>query len=152
MAPPRLTPETLLSLPRPGAAVPSPSGAHYIQPYSHFDFDTGRTTRNLSIGKIPQQRSGSSSSVEEQGKHDTLPVIDLLKDLRYAEAVWLDDETVLYLRPRGAQAGIADVDTRLSDKAFKAKLAKDEDKLEGMDLWCKTLAGNSYKLGEVPVE
>ena len=146
---PRLTPETLLSLPRPGAALPSPSGRHFIQPYSHFDFDTGRTTRSVSIGKIPQSES---DLLEEQGKHDSSPVVDLLTDLRYSEAVWLDDETVLYLRPRGAQAGKADVDTQLSDKDFKAKQAKDEDALEGMEFWCKTLDRNSYKLGEVPVE
>lgn len=145
---PSLTPETLLSLPRPGAALASPDGAHYIQPYSHFDFDSGRTRRHVSIGKIPS----ASESIEAAGKHDHSPVVDLLKDLRYSEVAWLSNDTVLYLRPRGAQADKADVDTNLSDKDFKAKLSKDEDKLEGMELWAKKLDGPTSKIGEVPVE
>lgn len=144
---PSLTPETLLSLPRPGAALPSPDGAHYIQPYSVFDFDTGRTSRHLSIGKIPSGKG----SIEAAGKHDHSPVVDLLKDLRYSEAIWLSNDTVLYLRPRGAQTDKPDVDTSLSDKDFKAKLVKYEDKLEGMEMWAKKLDGHTYKIGEVPV-
>jgi hypothetical protein len=154
VAPHRLTPETLLSLPRPGAAVPNPSGTAYIQPYTSFDFGSGRTSRAVAVGSLKK----ASSADNGKGKHDHSPVVDILQDLRYSDVAWLDDETLAYLRPRGAQAGHADADVSLSDKAFAAKLAKEkqakdaETAEEGQELWCKTLSGDSYRIGEVPVE
>lgn len=98
--------------------------------------------------------SSGKSAENSKGKHDHSPVVDILRDLRYSDIAWLDDETLLYLRPRGAQAGHADVDVSLSDKAFAAQLAKQKDaeNEEGQELWCKTLSGDSYRIGEVPVE
>lgn len=144
MSPAKLDAETLLSLPRPGEALASPSGEHYLLPYSHFDFASGRTTHNVSLGKTP--RSSSSSSSESA---------DFLENLRFAGAVWLDEDTVLFLRPRGAKTNEADVDVALSDKAFKKKLAKEEegdDHQPGVEFWCKSVGGETYKVGEVPVE
>ena len=135
----------MLSLPRPGAAVPNGSGTYYIMPYSSFDFNTGRTTRNVAIGKLDSHSLASA-------RDHSLPVVNLLTDLRYPEAVWLDDHTVIYLRPIGSVAGEADVDTALSDKAFKAKLAKDENNNKvGQEIWFKTIEGVNEKLSEVPV-
>jgi hypothetical protein len=100
-------------------------------------------------------KKGATSADNGKGKHDHSPVADILQDLRYSDVTWLDDDTLVYLRPRGAQAGHADVDVNLSDKAFAAKLSKEKDvdsAEEGQGLWCKTLSGDSYRIGEVPVE
>lgn len=151
---PKLTPETLLSLPRPGGALPSPDGSYYLLPYSHFDFASGRTTRNVSLGRIPRAHSTPAASSSSPGEA-AAPPTDLLANLRYPGAVWLDDDSVLYLRPRGAESGKEDVDVKLSDKAFKKRLAKEEDDDDhkpGMEVWCKTLEGREYRVGELPVE
>lgn len=142
----KLTASTMLSLPRPGAAQANPSGTSYIMPWSHFDFGSPqRTTKNVAIGHIPRPAVSSS------GKHDPAPVDNILENLRFADVTFLDDDTILYLRPRGAEVGKPDVDIVLSDKQFKSHLAKDEDKKPGQEIWCKTLEGVEYKIGEVPV-
>lgn len=142
----RLTASAMLSLPRPGAAIANASGTTWIMPWSHYDFSTQRTARNVAIGQIP--RPGVSST----GKHDPAPVDNILENLRYADVTFLDDETVLYMRPKGSEAGKPDVDVALSDKKFKQQLAKEEDTKSGRELWCKTLDGLEYRIGEVPVE
>lgn len=68
-----------------------------------------------------------------------------------AQSCSLDDNTILYLRPRGAEVGKPDVDITLSDKEFEKQLENDESKLPGQELWCKTLDGVEYKIGYVPV-
>lgn len=151
----KLTPETLLSLPRPSAALPNPSGTYYVMPYSHFDFGTGRTTRSVALGKIPRgtdTASGTGDVPTPSGKHDGPPVTDILADLRYTEVAWLDDETILYLRPAGSSAESADVNVAMSDKEFKKQLDKQEDKPAGQEVWCKSINGASCKIGQVPVE
>lgn len=136
----------MLSLPRPGAAKANHSGTTWIMPWSQFDFSTQRTTKNVAIGQIPR------NNITDAGKHDPAPVQNILEDLRFADVTFLDDDTVLYLRPRGAEVGKPDVDTTLSDKKFKQKLQKEEDQKPGQELWCKTLEGVDYKIGEVPVK
>ena len=151
----RLTPETLLSLPRPSAALPNPSGTYYVMPYSHFDFGTGRTTRSVALGKIPRGSDAISETSDvptSSGKHDAPPVTNILADLRYTDVAWLDDETIVYLRPPGASTGSADVNVAMSDKDFKKHLASLDDKPSGQEVWCKTISGASYKIGQVPVE
>lgn len=145
----RLTPDTLLSLPRPSAAIPNPSGTFYILPYTQFSFDTGRTTRSVALGEIPRIRKEDS---EASGKHDVPDVVDLLSNLRYSEVAWLDDETVIYLRPRGSETDTPDVAVELSDEDFKKQLDKDDNQQPGRDIWCKTISGSSYRVGTVPVE
>lgn len=142
----RLTAPAMLSLPRPGAAQANENGSHYITPWSSFDFSTQRTSKNVAIGHIP--RPGVAEST---GKHDPPPVENILEDLRYLDVAFLDNDTVLYLRPRGAEVGKPDVDVTLSDKKFKEKLGKDEEEKPGQEIWCKTLDGVDYKIGEVPV-
>ena len=141
----KMTPETMLSLPRPGAAVPNSSGTYYIMPNSQFDFSTGRTTKSVLISKLNRH----SSDLE---KAPPVPAVDLLTDLRFPQAVWLDNESVLYLRPSGSVASEPDVDIRLSDKDFATKLAMDEQKNPGQEIWIKTIEGVQYKVGQVPVE
>jgi hypothetical protein len=142
----KLTAATMLSLPRPGTAQANESGTHWIMPWTHFDFGSQRTSKNVAIGQIP--RPGVSS----QGKHDPPPVQNILENLRFLDVVWLDADTLLYLRPRGSEMGKADVDTKLSDKEYKKLSASNEDQKPGQELWCKTLEGVDYKMGEVPVE
>jgi hypothetical protein len=142
----KLTESAMLSMPRPGAAIANASGTTWIMPWSHYDFSTQRTARNVAIGQIP--RPGVSSA----GKHDPAPVDNILENLRYSDVTFLDDETVLYMRPRGSEAGKPDVDVALSDKKFKQQLANEEGTKPGRELWCKTLDGLEYRIGEVPVE
>lgn len=126
-------------------------------PYSHFDFDTGRTTKSISLGKIPSAADsldapGTEDNAESSGHRDHhLPVYDVLTDLRYSETVWLDNENIIYLRPRGAKPGEPDVNVEMSDKEFKASLDKEEQE-PGVEFWLKHVGGDeSYKIGEVPV-
>lgn len=142
----RLTASAMLSLPRPGAAQANESGSHWISAWSHFDFSTKRTSKNVAIGRIPRP------GVDNLSKHNPPPVENILENLRFSDVVFLDDDTVLYLRPRGAEVGKPDVDVALSDKKFKQKLEKQEDAKPGQDIWCKTLEGVEYKIGEVPVK
>lgn len=133
MSPPKLTADAMLSLPRPGKAVPNASGTYYLMPYSHFSFETARTSRNVAIGKIDRRDDGTNAAAG--GKHDHSPVVDLLKDLRYPDVAWLDDTTAVYLRPKNSDANSSDVEITLSDKAFKKALAADENAAAGQEIW-----------------
>jgi len=131
---PKLTADAMLSLPRPGAAIPNASGTYYLMPYSHFSFESTRTTRNVAIGKIDRHPNDSVATAAG-GKHDHSPVVDFLQDLRYPDVAWLDDTTAIYLRPRNSDANSSDVDVTLSDKALKKKLAGDENAATGQEIW-----------------
>lgn len=139
-------------------------------PYSHFSFEDSRTTRSVALGKLhqvgattsmhaastpedPTAASATDRSRSTYGRHDSpSPVVDLLSDLRYSDVAWLDDQSVAYLRPRGSEDNKADVDTSLSDKQFKKKLAAQEEAKPGIEIWYKSVDGPTYKMGELPVE
>jgi hypothetical protein len=134
-----LSAERMLSLPRPRPALPSPDGRRYAIASSSYDFEHQRTSRSFYID------SSDESAV-------TLSRDPLVTELSSLELVWLDADTLLYLRPRGSTKEKGDVDATLSDAAHKKTAADDEPGVELWALKADTGGDKGVKLVSLPVE
>ncbi|ORY64736.1 Alpha/Beta hydrolase protein [Leucosporidium creatinivorum] len=153
-----LTIEDLLQLPRPGGAIVNHSNSLALWPSSSFAFDAadgkGRTTKSLYLINLDHP--------ELTGPQ---PPRELLTNLSSSDAVFIDDRTVLFLRPalpHGLEATVnadghrEDHPTELSDKD-QAKRRKEHAALaggEGVELWAKDVlehGGEEYLVGKFPV-
>lgn len=135
------TAEQMLSLPRPGAAVPSPGGLRYAQSTSTYSFEAARTSRSIYVASVPQDGNLLNGEPKEA-----------LADLQYLEYGWLSDDTLLYLRPLASTIDEPDHSRVLKDEDFK-KLGEERDE-RGIEVWVKQVDedGRGAKLGQLPVE
>jgi dipeptidyl aminopeptidase/acylaminoacyl peptidase len=99
-----LSPHAMLSCPRPSTAIPSPSGLHFAQISSSFDFRSRRTTKHAYVTAVDSKETRM-----------------VVQDLRYGEVAWLDDHHLLLLR-RGS-----DVDASLTDAQQRARWSKEDE-------------------------
>jgi hypothetical protein len=153
-----LTIEDLLQLPRPSYAIVNPSGSLALWPSSSFNFAAadgkGRTTKSFYLIDLDAPQATRSQPPQE-----------LLSNLQSSEAAWIDERTILFLRPAvpdGLQATInadghrEDHPTDLSDKA-QAQRRKEHAALaggDGVELWAKDVlehGGEEYFVGKFPV-
>ncbi|KAH9443848.1 hypothetical protein MJO29_013718 [Puccinia striiformis f. sp. tritici] len=143
-----LQPVSLAELPRPGSYFPNPiSGTKALSIQKNYQHDSQKTTTKLTTIDLSVEK-------EKQSEHTTI-----LKDLAYADVVWLDDHSILYLRPPGAQHGTPDLDpsvsTKEAQKALKERLDKltDDDQGKGIELWAIRIGeteNQNYKVGYLP--
>ncbi|BGP17602.1 hypothetical protein JCM10213_001253 [Rhodosporidiobolus nylandii] len=161
----KLTPEEMLSLPRPQQGVPNPSGTLALWPSSTYSFAAadgkGRTDRAIHIADL----ASSPAAAEKSTGFDKLPPPrPLLTGLANLEAAWLDDHTVLFLRPSVPHGEVAAQDeqgrrvdhpARMGDDAWKKKMQawSEMDGGEGTEVWAKEVDGKSeeYMVGRLPV-
>ena len=149
---PGLTAPDLLQLPRPGTAIPNPSGTRALWPASVFSFDAadgkGRTAKSVYLVDVPKPPVAGG-------------ITEVLSNLVYSEAVWVDDNNFLFLRPPQVKGeGVTEEGQRfdhpveVSDKDSKARLAKaaGEEGGEGVELWAHDLTdGEDYLITKLPV-
>ena len=78
----------------------------------------------------------------------------MLTDLRYGEAVWADDSTILFVRAAGSSASSADVDASLSDKKQKKAWAASERDEPAIEIWAHVVdaASEPYRVASLPVD
>ncbi len=168
---PGLTAPDLLQLPRPGTAIPNPSGTRALWPASAFSFDAaggkGRTAKSVYLVNLPKPPVGGaaaaapSADAEAGAGAASGGIKEILSNLVYSEAVWLDDNNFLFLRPPLVkEEGVADGGERVdhpvevSDKDNKARIAKaaEEKGGEGVELWAHDLTdGEDYLITKLPV-
>ena len=164
---PGLTAPDLLQLPRPGTAIPNPSGTRALWPASVFSFDAadgkGRTAKSVYLVDVPKPPvAGSSAAKAGAGAGAVAGGIKaVLSNLVYSEAVWVDDNNFLFLRPPQVKGeGVTEEGQRfdhpveVSDKDSKARLAKaaGEEGGEGVELWAHDLTdGEDYLITKLPV-
>lgn len=145
-----LTPSAMIELPRPSAGKLSPSGLHFAQSSSTFDTRTRRTSKNIVVGRVPAAGPPQLSSTSDS-KDAPRPSI-LLQDLRFAELVWADDNTLLFLRMAGGATnevnpGLTDAEQR---KVWSNSASEDPAHLE---VWAKEIhSKHEYVVGTLPVD
>ncbi|KAA1082941.1 hypothetical protein PGT21_020998 [Puccinia graminis f. sp. tritici] len=144
-----LEPVTLAELPKPGPYIPNPSGQSalsVIKTYNHARQSTVTSLITIDLTQVQDQQASSHTTV--------------LTDLAYAEAVWLDSNSILYLRPPGAQEAGPDLDPLISTKLAREHLKKRleelaDDQGKGIELWAIRIGGKedkkTYRVGSLPV-
>lgn len=160
---PALSAPDLLQLPRPGTASPNPSGTRALWPASAFSFDAaggaGRTAKSVYLVDLPKVADAAADGTAGKASGG---IKEVLSNLVYSEAVWLDDNNFLFLRPpyvKGGEEGVSEGDrvdhpVEVSDKDNKARVAKaaGEEGGEGVELWAHDLAdGEDYLITKLPV-
>ncbi|KAH8923266.1 hypothetical protein BT69DRAFT_1333973 [Atractiella rhizophila] len=150
MSPTPLTARDMLSLPRPSASLPNPSGTFYALAASTFNFDLSRTERALYVGRIPDVHIEAPELAVSKPNFAAVKVLDGLSIL--PSPVWLDDHTLIYLRPPYSVAGESDMTPGESDGQFAAR-----NKGDGVEVWALKLSPNldsskaqEYLVGELP--
>jgi hypothetical protein len=119
------TPKDLLSLPRPSAGVPNPSGTLLAFASSTYSFETSTTARSLFVASLSPPHH---SSISDRPKPPA--PVEVLKRLAILPVpVWLDDETIAFLRPVGMN-GLSDAKEKEGDKAFKKRELKVKNKVK----------------------
>ncbi|KAI5475438.1 serine-type peptidase [Pseudohyphozyma bogoriensis] len=148
-SPSPLVVDDLLQLPRPGAAIPNPSGTLALWPSSQFEFETNRTAKTLALVFL------------DDGKAEARPRVSLT-GLASLEAGWLDDDTFLFVRlgiedelsADAKKEGSARMDHPLgvSDVKQKERVKAHKAKDESVELWAKAaIDGTEYIVGRLPV-
>ncbi|OAV94273.1 hypothetical protein PTTG_07437 [Puccinia triticina 1-1 BBBD Race 1] len=144
-----LEPVSLVELPRPGPYIPNPSGQSafsIIKTYNH--------ARQCTVTSL------ATIDLTHQDHSELVPHTTVLTDLAYAEAVWLDSSSILYLRPPGAEQAAPDLDPLVSTKLARKQLEKRLVELpdhtgKGIELWAIRIVGSddkkSYRIGALPV-
>lgn len=152
-----MTVHDLLQLSRPGQGLVSPQADRALWSDSQFDFKAaegkGRTTKTLYIIDTLSDRTTPRT---------------LLSNLAFTEAAWLDNDTILYLRPAlpanvlqehyiDNQGHRQDHPVHLSNEAY-AKQRKQHAQLDGgnaVELWAKDVneaSDEDYLVARLPVE
>ncbi|GAA6028784.1 hypothetical protein JCM8097_007394 [Rhodosporidiobolus ruineniae] len=165
---PALTPHDLLTLPRPGVALPNPLRSLALWPSTTHTFNAtgpgqGRTTRSIHLVHLDHSKLTATQDQDEFSK--TAPPRPFLDHLASTEAAWLDSRTVVFLRPpvpAGLNPDLADdgktrVDhpKHLGDDAFKKRRAawSELDGGDGVEIWAKEVdTGEEYLVGALPVD
>jgi len=162
---PGLTAPDLLQLPRPGTAIPNPSGTRALWPASAFSFEAaggkGRTAKSVYLVDLPTP-PGPADHEAGSAKPASGGVKEVLSNLVYSEAVWLDDNNFLFLRPPYVNKDVEGIHGQdredhpvgVCDKDNKARLAKAaaEDGGDGVELWAHDLTdGEDYLITKLPV-
>lgn len=147
--------EDLLQLPRPQAAIVSPSKNLAIWPSSSFSFNAaqgkGRTTQSLYL-------------IHLNDEHKTTDPQLLLTNLTSLETAWVDHRTILFLRPvtpvnrltLNSEGQREDHPVTLSDKEQSKRLSELTSLQggEGVELWAKDVTSHSteeYLVDTFPV-
>lgn len=136
--PDRLSVTDFISLPRPSANFAfNSSKSVALWPSTQYDFTTSRTEKSLYL-------------VDVQGGHRVI-----LAGLTYQEFAWLDDKTILYLRPptTAAADGVYANDhiASRSDTQQEEHLKSQAEKT-GIEIWAIDIKSKeSYKLASLPV-
>lgn len=122
-----LTPSAMLELPRPSAALMSPSGIRFAQSTSKYDFRT-----RLNVKQV------YCASIATSGHNSETPTV-LLQDVKYTELGWADDETLLFLRVHPESVPTAQ-DAKSSEASY-------------LELWgIHVSSKKEYKLGHLPID
>lgn len=166
---PGLTAPDLLQLPRPGTASPNPSGTRALWPASAFSFEAaggkGRTAKSVYLVDLPKQPAAGAETGGASGGDagaGSGGIKEILSGLVYTEAVWLDDNNFLFLRPPLVKGEgevvkdrpLYDHPEEVSDKDNKARIAKEagQEGGEGVELWAHDLTdGEDYLITKLPV-
>lgn len=150
--------EELLELPRPSPAVLNPSRTRALWPCTTFSFAAadgkGRTEKFLSLVDLCSQSETKPQTV--------------LEHLHFLEAVWIDDDTFLFLRPPYVASSPADSQDAgstkqavrpadhpvdISDKKQGDRMKEIAEKDAGVEVWAKNVSagGGEYRVGRLPV-
>ena len=147
---PNITQQDVLSLPSPQAPIVNPSATLAIWPVSTYDVDEYRTDKSFYLIDLRKQSEGEQASPR------------LLKSgLDNFEAAWLDDSTVVFLRPVqpsdfkvsiDAQGRRVDQTDETNDEDY-AKLKESwKEKEDGTEIWTLDVDGSGEeKIGKLPV-
>ncbi|SCV70321.1 BQ2448_1715 [Microbotryum intermedium] len=153
----RMEIDDLIQLPRPGSALPNPSGSYALWPSSTFSFKNGGQTNKV-IYAIDLQKSSTSTTTTTIGASAPRLVLEHLADNQVA---WIDDRVFVFVRTAlpeneqpilNSQGQRVDHSLDLNDTERSKRLAAIADKADGVELWAKhVITGDEYKVADLPV-
>ncbi|KDE07441.1 hypothetical protein MVLG_02307 [Microbotryum lychnidis-dioicae p1A1 Lamole] len=149
--------DDLIELPRPGIALPNPSGSYALWPSSTFSFKHGGQT-NKAIYAVDLHKGSTTTTSTGPSAASPRLVLDHLVDNQPA---WIDDRVFIFVRPAlpegespslNSQGQRVDRPVDLNDKERSKRMVALADKVEGSELWAKhVITGEEYKIADLPV-
>lgn len=139
-----LDPVKLVQSPRPICYIPNPSAQLAFSIIKTYDHSKQALFTSLAIVDM---------TAKNPSNHRTI-----LKNMVYSEAVWLDNQTILYLRPPGVKEDVPDLDPTLNSQEAKKQLEKRLEDLpdeqgKTIELWAIQIGESDnlpYRVGCLP--
>lgn len=145
----KLDPITFSGLPRISSYIPNQNGTKALVFIFKYNHEQRQMTRSLQFIKLEEKTSNTRHEV-------------LIDNLVYTEAIWIDSNTILYLRPAGSSVEKPDLDPTLDTLSATKELNKRLDSLpnkegKSIELWAINLEKKTnepnyehYLVGKLP--
>ncbi|GAA5954994.1 hypothetical protein JCM3765_003156 [Sporobolomyces pararoseus] len=147
---PNITQEDVLSLPSPQSPIVNPSGTLAVWPVSTYDFSTYRTEKVLHLVELSKN----------DGQDFEEPQV-LKKGLDNFEAAWLDDSTLVFLRPvlpsdseveKDSEGRRIDQGKDTNDEEYEKLKEGWKEKEDGTEVWTLNVeTKEEHQVGKLPV-